>query len=222
MTREAFDVSERFRVPVMVRLVTRLAHSRSIVSTGEARRRTRSRRRRTAPWILLPANARRQWRDLLDRQAAACAPTRRDVAVEHPHARRRSTNWASSRPASRFNYFLENAGRPRDRRRSHLHIGAYPLPVRRCGDRRTREAGCSCSRTATRTRAAAARAAAGARRGQGRESGHLPGRRRADARRRARGARARRAAAWRSASFEAAGRPPQLCAGCPHGDTYAR
>ena len=31
MTREAFDLSERFRVPVVVRLVTRLAHSRAPV-----------------------------------------------------------------------------------------------------------------------------------------------------------------------------------------------
>ena len=31
MTREAFDVSERFHIPVLVRLVTRLAHSRAIV-----------------------------------------------------------------------------------------------------------------------------------------------------------------------------------------------
>jgi indolepyruvate ferredoxin oxidoreductase alpha subunit len=33
MTREAFDVSERFEVPVMVRLVTRLAHTRDRVAT---------------------------------------------------------------------------------------------------------------------------------------------------------------------------------------------
>ena len=33
MTREAFDVSERFHIPVMIRLVTRLAHSRGIVHT---------------------------------------------------------------------------------------------------------------------------------------------------------------------------------------------
>ena len=56
MTREAFDLSERFRVPVLVRLVTRLAHSRAVVRVRR-RRPARSpcpRRRRRASWILLP------------------------------------------------------------------------------------------------------------------------------------------------------------------------
>ena len=33
MTREAFDLSERFQVPVMIRITTRLAHSRAGVRT---------------------------------------------------------------------------------------------------------------------------------------------------------------------------------------------
>ena len=70
MTREAFEVSERFGLPVMVRVVTRLAHSRAAV--------TRSRPaeghdvirpvKETRDWTLLPVNARRRFRRLLDLQ----------------------------------------------------------------------------------------------------------------------------------------------------------
>lgn len=128
MTREAFDLSERFAVPVMMRLVTRLAHSRTNVSVGEPRGENPiARAPQRNSWILLPANARRQWNDLLARQAAidawseGCAhqrltlhPTRRDFGVITAGVGR--------------NYLRENlhdlGWEP-----SHLHIGAYPLPV---------------------------------------------------------------------------------------------
>ena len=71
MTRRAFELSERFRTPVLVRIVTRLAHSRTAVTLRPAS---------PAPprllpadptaWTLLPANARRRWRVVLDRQRA--------------------------------------------------------------------------------------------------------------------------------------------------------
>lgn len=66
LTREAFDVSERFGIPVMVRLVTRLAHSRASVATSAARAEAPI----AAPfdwrdWTLLPVNARRRFRRLL-------------------------------------------------------------------------------------------------------------------------------------------------------------
>ena len=32
MTREAFDLSEKFHIPVLIRIVTRLAHSRAVVT----------------------------------------------------------------------------------------------------------------------------------------------------------------------------------------------
>ena len=63
MTREAFDLSERFRVPVMMRLVTRLAHSarRSCSRASRAPENPMHEARGRDGWILLPANARRQW-----------------------------------------------------------------------------------------------------------------------------------------------------------------
>lgn len=72
--REAFAVSERFGVPVMVRLVTRLAHTRGPVRRAPPEPpRPVARPTDRAGWVLLPANARRRWRHLLDIQPAIAA-----------------------------------------------------------------------------------------------------------------------------------------------------
>ena len=66
MMAYAFTLSEELRLPVLVRLVTRLAHSRAAVEIGPPRaenpldpdqERTR--------WVLLPGNARRQYASLI-------------------------------------------------------------------------------------------------------------------------------------------------------------
>jgi len=65
-----FDLSEKYRIPVMIRITTRLAHSRA----GVVRREKRAQNEITTPanpkqFILLPANARRQYKGLLSNQA---------------------------------------------------------------------------------------------------------------------------------------------------------
>ncbi len=68
-TREAFDISEELNLPVMVRIVTRLAHSRAAITTHE--------QRKPEPkpfcadwhdWTLIPSNARPNYERLLDKQ----------------------------------------------------------------------------------------------------------------------------------------------------------
>ena len=49
MAKAAFDLSERFRIPVLMRLTTRMAHSRAVVETGEARAETCEPSRTGAP-----------------------------------------------------------------------------------------------------------------------------------------------------------------------------
>ena len=69
MMAEAFRLSEEVRLPVLLRLVTRLSHSRAAVAAGEPlpqnplspdNERTR--------WVLLPGNAKRQYAALVERQ----------------------------------------------------------------------------------------------------------------------------------------------------------
>ena len=69
MMAEAFRLSEEVRLPVLVRLVTRLAHSRAAVEIGEP-----GPQNELAPdgertrWVLLPGNAKRQYASLVDKQ----------------------------------------------------------------------------------------------------------------------------------------------------------
>jgi len=68
MTREAFDVSEKFGIPVMVRMVTRLAHSRSGVRPRPPREQNPIKYGEGKDWTLLPVNARRRFKILVEKQ----------------------------------------------------------------------------------------------------------------------------------------------------------
>ncbi len=79
MVREAFEISEKLRTPVMLRLVTRLAHSRSIVTTAPPRlQNSANYSPDPSTWTLLPSNARRGFERLLDKQADF-----RRISAEH-------------------------------------------------------------------------------------------------------------------------------------------
>ncbi len=128
MTREAFSLSEKFQIPVMVRLVTRLAHSRAVVKTGEKLGELPlAKCERYGGWLLLPAMARKNFAALVEKQpklqsyTESCShnvltlnETNRDLGVVTTGIAR--------------NYYVENAGEF-ESAPSHLHIGAYPAPV---------------------------------------------------------------------------------------------
>jgi indolepyruvate ferredoxin oxidoreductase alpha subunit len=70
MIRYGFDLSEKMRIPVMLRITTRLAHSRS----GVIRKEVRHQNELKLPgnlrqFVLLPAIARKQYRELLAKQS---------------------------------------------------------------------------------------------------------------------------------------------------------
>jgi indolepyruvate ferredoxin oxidoreductase alpha subunit len=70
-TRQAFDLSESLQVPVMVRLVTRLAHCRAHLVRGEVLPPTGlgvAPKDTIQDWVLIPSNARRRYVDLLTKQ----------------------------------------------------------------------------------------------------------------------------------------------------------
>ena len=132
MTREAFDLSERFHVPVVLRLVTRLAHSRAPDPT----RATRYRRTRFVldpdknRWILLPSLLAPPVARPLDQQAEIRAFTE-----SSPY------NTLDLNPGNRElgvittgiarNYYLENAGRSRLSARPTCTSAPIPPPWRR-------------------------------------------------------------------------------------------
>ena len=70
MMAYGFDLSERLRLPVLMRIVTRLAHSRAVVQISETVRPENplSDPADPAGWVLLPARARRKYNELIAAQ----------------------------------------------------------------------------------------------------------------------------------------------------------
>ena len=218
MTRDAFDISERFHLPVVIRLTTRLAHSRAAVQVAESRKPNPIRRASDASsWILLPSNARVEWQKVLDQSKTV------DEWSENNNYNRlelKGSKLGVITSGNASNYFLENA-RELDDKPSHLHIGAYPIPqdkIRKLAAHVDRilvvEDGYPFIERFLR--------------GvldqpvkiQGRMSGELPlaGELNSDILRRALGL--PKIEARGLASMGTPGRPPQLCAGCPHIDSF--
>ena len=220
MTRDAFDLSERFTIPVLVRLVTRLAHSRAVVRVRDARPQNAIRKAPVpASWILLPANARRQWRNLLERQPQFLEWSE-DGAYNHMRLNDDRRDLGVITTGIARNYYVENLDEL-GYQPSHVHIGAYPVPVemvRRLLGHVSRvlvlEEGYPFVERMLR--------------GivphdveiLGKESGALPpdGELTPDIVRRSLGLRERRGQDIPGLSLPS--RPPQLCAGCPHADSF--
>jgi indolepyruvate ferredoxin oxidoreductase alpha subunit len=221
MAREAFDLSERHSVPVMIRLVTRLAHSRSgVVARGKpAPERPLGKRGDPRAWTLLPANARVRWKALLRRQSDLRAWTEsgpRNTLRLNPDNR----DFGVVTAGIARNYLLENLEDPAQAP-SHLHVGAYPLPAGKVRDlaRHVRsvlvlEDGYPFVERALRG------VLHGGLEVWGRESGHVPadGELTPDVVRRALGGAPR--ASMTIPGLSLPPRPPQLCAGCPHRDAF--
>lgn len=127
MTREGFDLSERIGVPVMVRLVTRLAHSRSGVALGERRApNPLAPTPRPLDWVLLPSQARKRYAALLEKQEAmqAWSESCRWNALELGGARAPLGVIVSGIAHNYYREALADQPAP-----PTLRIGAYPIPV---------------------------------------------------------------------------------------------
>ena len=140
MVFDAFAISEKYHVPVMMRMVTRLAHSRAVVHPIAKEKfipENKTSKANGNDWMLLPALARRNYDKMLAKQVdltywsdncqwnkLELNPKRTDIAIITSGLGR--------------NYYLENLedyktlcearfegkGLP-----STLHIGTWPLPT---------------------------------------------------------------------------------------------
>ena len=238
MCMEAFEVSENFHLPVMLRLVTRLSHARAAVKTKTAvAQNPLSKIKDKTRWMLLPAYARRNYNDLIEKQ-------------------KKLAEWSASNPANKLetkdrdmefviitsglggNYYEENiedfyaqinAVNKQKKMPARLHIGVYPVPE-----------------NSIRTLCANAKKILIIEEGQPvieeRLTGILPlssggqtisvsgkldntinrtGELDPDNVRKSLGLPPRQSVLNNSIKLpELPGRPPQLCQGCPHGDSY--
>jgi indolepyruvate ferredoxin oxidoreductase alpha subunit len=220
MTREAFDLSERFGLPVLMRLVTRLSHSRSPVEIREARPQNGLKKGAARDWILLPVNARRRFGLLLERQAEMVRFSEESpFNVLNLNGADGSLGVIASGVA--YNYFREAvadmAAPP-----SFLKVSTYPLPeglvrklVASAGTVLVLEDGYPFIERQIRGLFGVSGKTI-----QGKLGGPLPpsGELSPDIVRRALGLEP--LPALEPGGLPLAGRPPQLCAGCPHADTF--
>ena len=125
MVYQAFDLSERMGFPVMLRITTRLAHSRAGVQRKAQRAQNEMHfSQDPKQFVLLPVNARQRYRELLatqDRMQEASALSEFNVYYDAPD---KSKGIVACGIA--YNYLMENF--PQGCPWPVLKIGQYPLP----------------------------------------------------------------------------------------------
>ena len=215
MMASAFSMSEELHVPILLRVVTRLAHSRAAVEVAGQPRAENPLCPSTDQWVLLPGIARKRYAALLEKQALF-----RQAAEASPY------NRAERGGGQRlgiiacgigYNYVKENTGTEAN----ILKVSQYPLPAQAIRQLASENDAILVVEDGQPVVEEAVRGLLGA--GypiQGRLGGQLPrtGELTPDSVAQALGLPAGPAFA---PARNLAGRPPQLCQGCGHRDVYA-
>ncbi|MBO4590753.1 MAG: indolepyruvate ferredoxin oxidoreductase [Bacteroidaceae bacterium] len=125
MMAYAFDLSEELRLPVLMRIVTRLAHSRAVVEVADT---PRPQNHLSAPadpkgWVLLPANARRKNVEL-----CALQPRLEELSAASPFSRLTKADSPRAVIACGigYNYLMENCAE--ELPFTVYKLSQYPLP----------------------------------------------------------------------------------------------
>lgn len=125
----AFDLSEELKLPVLLRMVTRLSHSRAGIELKERRKPNEiDLPADTSRFALIPLNAKKQFNLLVDKQ---------DILVEHSENSKLNTLRLSESKSLgiiacglAYNYVMENIGED-ESSYSVLKISQYPLPKKK-------------------------------------------------------------------------------------------
>jgi indolepyruvate ferredoxin oxidoreductase alpha subunit len=127
MTYKAFDFSEKYRIPVMIRVTTRLAHSRADVERKTVRPQNEIKLcENKKQFILLPGNARVFYRELLAKQPQLEAEAETSNYNKYIEGEDKSLGIIASGIA--YNYVMENyVGKKCPY--PILKISQYPIPT---------------------------------------------------------------------------------------------
>ena len=126
MAYEAFELSEKLKIPVMIRITTRLSHSRAGVETSPLKDENKlSYPEDPIQFVLLPSNARKRYKGLLQLQPLMEQESDQSTFNNYYPARNKSLGIITCGIA--HNYLVENYP---ERSCPHpvLQIGQYPLP----------------------------------------------------------------------------------------------
>ncbi len=217
MMFDAFSLSEELSVPVMIRLVTRIAHSRAGVATRDRLPQNELEPdKQIKKWTLLPANARAQYKHLTEKQP--------ELLRRAEESRSNSLDLRGTKGIIACglagNYLFENIGNDHDY--SILSICHYPLPAEKVrelvghvDELLILEDGYPLVETAVRGLFGLAHVSV-----RGRMTGEIPrtGELNPDIVRAALGMEPL-PTAYEPAT-EISNRPPALCKGCPHTDSF--
>ena len=127
MVSKAFTLSEELKVPVLMRVVTRLAHSRAAVELGAPTLENDLHPSEDRGWVLLPAIARRQYLKLIDKQ-----PQMEEAAAWSAFNRLEKEEGAGLGIVAcgiAYNYVKEALAADPARKASILKLSQYPLPA---------------------------------------------------------------------------------------------
>jgi indolepyruvate ferredoxin oxidoreductase, alpha subunit len=125
MSRKGFEISEKFNVPVLLRLTTRLAHSRAGVETLEKLPENKmSLPKDPRQFVLLPSIARRNYKRLLEMQPALIKAAEDSEYNQYIDADDKSIGIVACGLA--YNYLMENF----DGKCPHpvVKLSQYPIP----------------------------------------------------------------------------------------------
>ncbi len=125
MIGKAFELSEQYKIPVLFRVVTRLAHSRAVVELGEIREQNpMSYPSNPRQWVLMPAVARVRNAELIAHQEDFLKESEESAHNIYMEGSDNSLGVIASGIA--YNYLMEHF--PNRPSFSILKISQYPLP----------------------------------------------------------------------------------------------
>jgi indolepyruvate ferredoxin oxidoreductase alpha subunit len=220
MTREAFDLSEKLGIPVMIRMVTRLSHSRSRVQPRPPTQQNALKYGIGTDWTLLPVNARRRFKLLVDKQKDLVSASN-SSAFNALQINPENTELGIIASGIAANYVVENYADGQDLP-SFLKVATYPLPldlVKRLVDHVDTVLVVEEGYPFIEKNISGVFGVAG-KNIRGKWSGHLPSTGELSPEVVRHGLELEALPKRGIADFPLAARPPQLCQGCSHADTY--
>ncbi|MBP3317273.1 MAG: indolepyruvate ferredoxin oxidoreductase [Alistipes sp.] len=127
MMSHAFALSEQLRLPVLMRIVTRLAHSRAGVEVAApmAQNKLKPDNERTH-WVLLPGNARRQYASLVEKQPQMAVLAEESVYNSFKGVGEHRAKLGVVACGIAYNYIMEH--NPQRLGVPVLKVSQYPLP----------------------------------------------------------------------------------------------
>ena len=127
MMHYAFDLSESMRTPILLRVTTRMAHSRAVVETLSVPRgqNAKSAPENTQHFILLPAFARKNYAELVEAQSTFVQTS--EESAFNTYVKGTTPAKAILTTGIAYNYLMEAIGK--EVNASILKVAQYPLPT---------------------------------------------------------------------------------------------